>query len=51
MRAATMPFLFASMVFLGRRGIKEVLLYAALSVGMTVLLKFIFGTLLKFFLP
>lgn len=41
--AATMPFLFASMVFLGRRGIKEVLLYAALSVGMTVLLKFIFG--------
>ena len=49
--AATMPFLFAGMVFLGRRGVQQVLLYAVLSVGMTLLLKFIFGTLLKFFLP
>lgn len=49
--AATMPFLFAGMIFLGRRGPKALLLYAVLSVGMTLSLKFIFGTLLKFFLP
>lgn len=49
--AATMPFLFAGMVFLGRRVPKALLLYAVLSVGITLLLKFIFGTLLKFFLP
>lgn len=48
---ATMPFLFAGMAFLGRRHVKAVALYAVLSVGMTLLLKFIFGTLLKFFLP
>ncbi len=49
--AATIPFLFCCMLFLGPRRPKNILLYASLAAGMSLLLKFIFGTLLKFFLP
>ena len=49
--AATIPFLFCSMLFLGPRAPKNIVTYAVLSTGMSLLLKFIFGNLLKFFLP
>lgn len=49
--AATIPFLFAGMALLGPRKYKDLAIYAAVALGITFGLQFIFATLLKLFLP
>ena len=49
--SATVAFLMLSMLSLGVRTKKSILGYAIISVVITGALQFIFGTLLKFFLP
>ena len=44
-------FLFLSMLFLGVRTLKHVALYAVISVIAAFTFSYIFGTLLRFFLP
>ena len=44
-------FLFLTMLLLGERTLKHVALYAVVSVVTTFTLSYIFGTLLRFFLP
>jgi len=47
----TIVFLFLAMLLLGKRTPKHLLLYAAISIVFTNVLAYIFGTLLRFFLP
>ncbi|WP_419784890.1 tripartite tricarboxylate transporter TctB family protein [Pseudodesulfovibrio sp.] len=48
---ATMPFLFLAMCLLGPVKPKNLVLYAIVSVAVTLGLQYIFATLLKLFLP
>jgi len=48
---ATMPFLFLAMCLLGPLKPKNLIIYGITSVAVTLGLQYIFGTLLKLFLP
>jgi len=50
-RAATMVFLFVNMAFLGPRTKKMLGLYAVIAVITTLSMQYLFGTVLKLFLP
>lgn len=47
----TIAFLFLTMLLLGIRKPKSIMIYAAISVVVAFTLQYIFGTLLRFFLP
>lgn len=48
---STILFLFLGMMLLGHRTPKQLALYAAIAVALTLSLQYVFGTLLKLFLP
>lgn len=48
---ATIPFLFICMTLLGPKNAKSIAMYALISVSTCLFLQFLFGKVLKFFLP